>query len=116
MTHKKLKVIMKDCIFCKIINKEIVAEIVFENAEFMAFNDISPQANHHILIIPKKHIPTINDLNETEGDERLVGGMVLVARNLAKGRNLAGYNLQFNVGESGGQTVFHIHLHLLSSS
>ena len=106
---------MSDCIFCKILNKEIPTEFVYEDDEIVAFNDIHPQAKHHVLIIPKKHIPTINDLNESEQDEVLVGKMTLVARNIAKERGLSGYRLQFHVGESGGQIIFHIHLHLISN-
>jgi histidine triad (HIT) family protein len=106
---------MDQCIFCKIINKQIPTEPVYENGEIIAFNDIHPKAKHHVLIVPKKHIPTINDLNENEQDEILVGKMFLVARDIAKERKLDGYNLQFNVGKSAGQIIFHIHLHLLSN-
>ena len=105
---------MDDCIFCKIINKEISSEIVYEDSDIIAFNDINPKAKHHLLIIPKKHIPKISDLNENEQDEILVGKMFLIARDIAKERELDGYNLCFNVGESAGQIVFHIHLHLMS--
>ncbi len=103
-----------DCIFCKIIKNEVPSEKVFENEDLIAFKDIHPKAKIHLLIVPKKHIPTINDLNESEGDEILVGKMMLVARDLAKEKGLSGYNLQFNVGKSAGQEVFHIHLHLIS--
>ena len=105
---------MDDCIFCKIINKEIPSEAVYEDDEIIAFNDINPKAKHHILIVPKKHIPKISDLNENEQDEILVGKMFLVARDIAKEKELDGYRLCFNVGESAGQIVFHIHLHLMS--
>ena len=106
---------MEDCIFCKIINKEIGTDFVYENDEIVAFNDIHPKAKIHILIVPKKHIPTINDLNKEEKDEILVGKMMLVARDIAKERKLSGYNLVFNVGRPAGQIVFHIHLHLMSN-
>ena len=106
---------MDDCIFCKIMKKEIPTEFVYEDDEIVAFNDIHPQAKHHVLIVPKKHIPKISDLNENEQDEILVGKMFLVARDIAKERQLDGYNLQFNVGESAGQIIFHIHLHLMSN-
>lgn len=89
--------------------------MIFESDEIVTFKDIHPKARTHLLIVPKKHIPTINDLNETEQDELLVGKMMLVARDLAKELNLSGYNLQFNVGKSAGQEVFHIHLHLISN-
>ncbi len=105
---------MEDCIFCKIIDGELPSENVFENDTIIAFKDINPQATHHLLIVPKKHISTINDLNENEGDDALVGKMTLVAKNLAREINLSGYKLQFNVGKSAGQVVFHIHMHLLS--
>lgn len=106
---------MEDCLFCKIARKEMSTEFVFENEEFVAFNDINPRAKHHILIIPKKHIPTMNDLNEMEGDDALVGRMMLVARDLAKEKEFNGHQLQFHVGEGGGQIIPHIHLHLMSN-
>lgn len=106
---------MSDCIFCKITGKEMDADIVYEDDEIIAFNDIYPKAKTHVLIVPKKHIDTIKDLKEDEQDEMLVGKMVLVARNIAKEKNLDGYNLQFNVGKSAGQIIFHIHLHLMSN-
>ncbi len=103
------------CIFCKIIAKEIPSDFLFENNDMVAFKDIHPKSKTHILVVPKKHIETIKDLKETEADEVLVGKMFLVARDLAKERNLEGYQLQFNVGKSGGQEVMHIHLHLTSN-
>ncbi len=106
---------MEDCVFCKIIDKEIPSELIYEDDEIVAFNDIHPQAKHHVLIVPKKHIPKISDLNENEQDEVLVGKMFLIARDIAKKRELDGYKLQFNVGESAGQIIFHIHLHLISN-
>jgi len=102
------------CIFCKIITGDIPSARVFENEEIIAFKDIHPQAKHHFLIVPKKHIPMIKDLKENEGDGELVGRMVLAARDIAKKKELSGYRLQFNVDKSGGQEVFHIHLHLIS--
>ncbi len=106
---------MDDCLFCKIINKEIPSEIIYEDDDIIAFSDINPKAKTHILIVPKKHIDTIKDLKEDEADEVLVGKMVLTARNIAKEKNLDGYQLLFNVGESAGQIIFHIHLHLTSN-
>jgi len=106
---------MDDCIFCKIIKKEIPSEIIYEDDDVVAFNDISPKARTHVLIVPKKHIDTIKDLKEDEADEELVGKMILAARNIAKEKNLDGYQLLFNVGKSAGQIVFHIHLHLMSN-
>ncbi len=104
---------MSDTIFTKIINREIPAQIVFENDEIIAINDINPQAPVHILIIPKKVIPTINDLMPE--DAELIGKMFLVAKQIAKEKGIdqQGYRLVFNVNEGAGQTVFHIHLHLM---
>lgn len=104
-----------DCLFCKIIAQELPSEMVYEAEEIVAFKDIHPKAKTHLLIVPKKHIPTINDLNEEEDDDLLVSEMILVARDLAQEMELKGYNLQFNVGKSAGQEVFHIHLHLISN-
>jgi histidine triad (HIT) family protein len=102
-----------ETLFDKIINREIRADIVYEDNDVLAFRDINPQAPTHILIIPKKPIATLNDL--TEGDGILVGRLVLVARKLAVEAGFAedGYRLVMNCNEAGGQTVFHIHLHLL---
>jgi histidine triad (HIT) family protein len=104
---------MASSIFTKIINREIPSEIIFENDEIIAINDINPQAPVHILIIPKKEIPTINDL--TSDDLPLIGKLVDVARQIAKEKGIEkdGYRLIFNVNEGAGQTVFHIHLHLI---
>ena len=104
---------MTETIFDKIISKEIPADIVYEDNDFLAFNDINPQAPIHILIIPKKRIPTINDLQPN--DYKLIGEMVVIAKNIAEEKGLSedGYRLIFNCNENGGQTVYHIHLHLL---
>ena len=106
---------MDDCIFCKIVTKEMKADMVFEDDDLVIFKDINPKAKHHLLIVPKKHIDTIKDLKEDEADEILVGKMVLAARNIGKELNLDGYQLLFNVGKSAGQIIFHIHLHLMSN-
>ena len=100
-------------LFTKIINREIEADIVYEDNEIIAFNDINPQAPIHILIAPKKEIRTLNDLEE--GDQEIVGKIFLTAKKLAKKLNIdkTGYRTIFNCNEHGGQTVFHIHLHLL---
>ena len=100
-------------IFSKIINKEIPAEIVYEDDELLAFNDINPQAPVHILIIPKKEIKTLNDI-ESE-DQEIMGKMMLLAKDLAKENNIdeSGYRTIFNCNDDGGQAVFHIHLHLI---
>jgi len=102
-----------DCLFCKIINKEIPAEIIYEDDNVIAFNDISPQAPTHALIIPRKHIATLNDISAE--DTQVVGHMVKAAATIAKqlGIDESGYRTVFNCNSDGGQTVYHIHLHLL---
>ena len=104
---------MSDDLFLKIINREIPADIVYETDEVLAFRDISPQAPTHILVIPKIHIPTTNDV-EAEHAE-LIGKMFLAATELARKEGVAedGYRLVMNCNSDGGQVVFHIHLHLL---
>ncbi|WP_026879056.1 histidine triad nucleotide-binding protein [Ignatzschineria larvae DSM 13226] len=101
-------------IFSKIIRKEIPAKIVYEDNDVLAFEDIEPQAPIHILVIPKKEIPTLNDL--TEADAELMGKLFLAAQKIAKEQGFAenGYRTVFNCNEDGGQTVNHIHLHLLA--
>ncbi len=101
------------CLFCKIINKEIPAQIVYEDQNVLAFKDISPQAPVHLLVIPKKHIASINEAGVE--DEQLIGKMILAAQKLADEAGIAkgGYRIVLNCNEDGGQTVFHIHLHLL---
>ena len=100
-------------IFSKIINKEIHADILFENDKILAFRDISPQAPVHFLVIPKKEIRTINDINEE--DKSLIGELFIVAKEIAKKEGISekGYRTIFNCNEHGGQTVYHIHLHVL---
>ena len=102
------------CLFCKIIKREIPAAIVFEDDLMIAFNDINPQAPSHVLIVPKRHIETLTDL--TEGDDELVGALVRRAAAIAAERGFAakGYRTVFNTNRDAGQTVFHIHLHLLA--
>ncbi|MBY6205379.1 histidine triad nucleotide-binding protein [Halomonas denitrificans] len=104
---------MSDTLFEKIVAREIPADIVYEDDELLAFRDIQPQAPVHVLIIPKKRIATLNDL-ETDHAE-LVGRMVLAAAKIAKDEGIAddGYRLNLNCNEQGGQSVYHIHLHLL---
>lgn len=102
-----------DCIFCKIINGELPSKVVYEDDHVLAFHDLSPQAPTHVLIIPKKHIATLNDLQEE--DAALVGRLQLTAARLAKEFGFAeeGYRVVMNCNEAGGQTVWHIHMHLL---
>ena len=104
---------MTDCIFCKIISGDIPADIVFQDDDVLAFRDLNPQAPTHILVIPKKHIATTNDLQSD--DAELVGKMHLAARQIAKQEGIAdpGYRTVMNCNEEAGQTVFHIHLHVL---
>ncbi len=104
---------MSNDLFEKIVRREIDADIVFENDDILAFRDVNPQAPVHILIIPKRRIPTINDL--ADSDAELAGRLVLAARDIAAAEGLAedGYRLVFNCNRHGGQSVYHIHLHLL---
>ena len=104
---------MADCLFCKIIRREIPATLVYEDDRVVAFNDINPQAPTHVLVVPKRHIATLNELS-TE-DDRLVGELVRRATAIAGERGLSagGYRTVFNTNRDAGQTVFHIHLHLL---
>lgn len=104
---------MGDTIFGKIIRREIPADIVYEDDEILAFKDIAPQAPIHILIIPKKEIPTANDIQEA--DAPLIGKLFIVAKKLAKeyGIDESGYRLVINCNKDAGQAVFHLHLHLL---
>jgi histidine triad (HIT) family protein len=104
---------MADCLFCKIVERKIPSSIVYEDERVLAFNDINPQAPTHVLVIPKRHIPTLNDLS-TE-DDQIVGELVRRAALIARERGLApgGFRTVFNTNRDAGQTVFHIHLHLL---
>ena len=104
---------MSDTIFSKIINREIPAEILYEDEDVLAFRDVSPQAPVHFLVIPKIEIPTINDIQPNQAE--LIGKMVLAAKQVANEQGVAedGYRLVMNCNENGGQTVFHIHMHVL---
>lgn len=104
---------MKDCVFCKIISGELPAEFVFKNESLMAFKDIHPQAPVHLLIVPRKHIRSVNDL--TADDEKIISGMISTGKDLAARLSIAktGYKLLFNVERGGGQLIFHLHLHLI---
>ncbi len=104
---------MTDCLFCKMAKGEIKPDLVMETDELLAFRDINPQAPTHILVVPRKHISTLNDL--TPADAGIIDKMVLAAREIAKLEGIAasGYRLVMNCNQGGGQTVFHIHLHLL---
>ncbi len=104
---------MGDCIFCKIINKELPSTIVCEDDNLIAIKDIFPKAPVHILIIPKRHIISVNYLEA--GDKDLIGELFLVAKKVAKDQGVAesGYRLSFNTGEDSGNTINHLHLHLM---
>lgn len=105
--------IMSDTIFTKIINKEIPADILYEDDDVLAFNDVSPQAPVHFLVIPKTPIATINDIEVDQA--ALIGKLTLTAQKVAKEQGIAddGYRLVMNCNENGGQTVYHIHMHVL---
>ena len=104
---------MDKCLFCKIVAGDIPADTVYENDQVFAFRDIDPKAPTHILIIPKEHIATTNDL--AEAHKALVGEMLLAAKEIAGQEGIAdsGYRTVFNCNGDGGQAVYHIHLHLL---
>ena len=103
-----------DCLFCKIAAGQIPASLVHQDDELIAFKDINPQAPLHVLIIPRRHIPTLNDL--TPADDALVGAMFRRAAALAAEHGYAerGYRAVFNCNQAAGQTVFHVHLHVLA--
>ena len=104
---------MADCLFCKIIERKIPSTIVYEDSRILAFNDIEPQAPTHVLLVPKRHIATLNDMSVE--DEQLIGELVRRAADIAryKGFSDTGYRTVFNTNRGAGQSVFHIHLHLL---
>ncbi|NPV90231.1 MAG: histidine triad nucleotide-binding protein [Firmicutes bacterium] len=104
---------MSDCLFCRIVNKEIPGQVVFEDDQVLGFKDISPMAPVHVLLVPKRHISTLNDT--TEADIPLLGHINRTAAKLAEQLGIAesGYRLVLNCGADGGQTVFHLHAHLL---
>ena len=103
----------KDCLFCNIINNKIPTDFLYVNDNLVVFKDINPHAPVHLLIVPKKHIRSINDL--TESDLHIVSDMIRTAKQMAKNEAVAdsGYKLFFNVEKGGGQVVFHLHLHLV---
>ena len=104
---------MSDCLFCKFVSGEIKPDKVYEDEYLFAFRDINPQAPTHILIIPKRHISTLNEL-ETD-DEALMGKLTLAAQKIAKDEGIesGGYRMVINCNRDAGQSVFHIHMHLL---
>ncbi|MBI2507032.1 MAG: HIT domain-containing protein [Candidatus Niyogibacteria bacterium] len=103
---------MDKCIFCRIADKKEKADIVFENDEFVVFKNIKQDQRVHLLMVPKKHIHSVADLEDD--DAGLMGRLILTARDIAEKEKLSGYKLLFNVGRDGGQIIDHIHLHLLA--
>lgn len=103
-----------DCLFCSIANKDIPADVVYEDDQVIAFRDINGQAPTHVLVIPRKHIATINDI--APEDNALIGHMVQIAKKIAAAEGAAdnGYRLVMNCNDDGGQTVYHIHMHVLA--
>ncbi len=103
---------MSDCIFCKITDKSIPAEIVYEDDKMLAFKDIRPSAPVHLLLIPKKHIASLQDLSAEDGE--LISAMMLAVSKIAAENGLAaGFKTQINTGVQGGQEVFHLHIHIM---
>ncbi|MGV6859693.1 MAG: histidine triad nucleotide-binding protein [bacterium] len=105
---------MSDCIFCKIVDGEIPADVVYENDHVVVFRDLNPQAPVHLLAIPRKHIASINEV--AEDDAETMGQLFLAAKAVAEQEGFSGqgYRTTMNCGEQAGQTVFHAHLHILS--
>ena len=104
---------MAACLFCQIVNRELNASIVYDDDRVVAFNDINPQGPTHVLVVPRRHIASLNEL--TEDEDQIVGELVRRAAAIAKSRGIAegGYRTVFNTNRDAGQTVFHIHLHLI---
>lgn len=100
------------CIFCEIANKKMKADVVYENSDFVVLNDINPKAPVHLVLLPKKHIDSVNEINEDDKD--LLWDLFSLAKKMAKEKNTEkGYKLAFNIGRKGGQVIDHLHLHLL---
>ncbi len=104
---------MTDCLFCKMVEGEIEPDVVYQDDEVLAFRDLSPQAPTHVLVIPKQHIATVNDFTLEQAE--LIGKLYLAAQRIAAEENLAerGYRIVLNCNAEAGQSVFHVHLHLL---
>ena len=103
----------KDCLFCKIAHGQMDTEFLFENENLVVFRDINPHAPVHLLLVPKRHIRSINDL--TPQDNAILAELITTAKEMAKEENVdkSGYKLLFNVEKGGGQVIFHLHLHLM---
>ncbi len=104
---------MEDCIFCKIIKGEIPTDFVYQDDDFVVFKDINPKAPVHLLIVTKKHLPSLN--GATKEDQALLGKGLLISKKIAKKEGIRedGYRIGINVGKGGGQDIFHLHIHLL---
>jgi len=104
----------EDCVFCQIVDKKIASETIYEDDDLVAFHDINPQAPSHILIVPRKHITNLSAIEDE--DTPLLGKLLVVARDIAKENHLGekGFRIALNEGKEGGQTIFHLHMHLLS--
>ena len=104
---------MTDCIFCRIVEGKVPAKKIYEDDQCLAFDDINPQAQVHVLVIPKRHIPSLGDMQGS--DSALVGHLILKCTEIAKGKALvqSGFRVVANTGEGAGQTVFHLHFHVL---
>ena len=107
---------MTDCLFCKILSGDVPADVVYEDEYVLAFKDIYPKAPFHVFIIPKKHIATLNDLEDE--DTSLAGQLFSAAKVIAAEQGFAddGYRMMMNCGEGGGQIIFHLHLHLMAGT
>ena len=103
----------KSCTFCRIVNRETATHFLYENDKLVVFKDINPHAPVHLLIVPKKHIRSINDLRDE--DREIISDIIMVAQEMAKqhGVSKSGYRIFFNVERGGGQVIFHLHLHLI---
>ena len=104
---------MNDCLFCNIVSGKREARIAYKDENFVAFHDINPKASLHLLIIPKKHIESIDHVELK--DKELMGEMIMVAQKIAKEQHLKGYKLLINVGREGGKVIDHLHLHLMAN-
>ena len=108
--REELKIDMEDCIFCKIAAKEIPSALVYEDEYTVAFNDLNPQTPTHILVIPKKHYASLNELD----DEKVMSALFKAVKAVTSKLGIEEYRTVINTGESAGQTVFHIHIHILA--
>lgn len=101
---------MTDCIFCKIINGDFNTEFVYEDENCVVFNDINPKANTHLLLVPRVHVKSLNELN----DEQLLGKLMMAVKKVTKQQGLDSFKTIINTGKDAGQEVFHLHIHILS--